>query len=142
MAWSAKNLEENRHRPALAAMQKALALQETARARLMLARFYATSVVSEFKDRDKARENARRAYELDPENYHSLLEIVELLAAAGDFDEAQRMRERAEELASKRGSSRRRQREQQRLKSLRQEIEEKRAQRAAAKEAEPSPTGV
>jgi hypothetical protein len=84
-----------RYARALSLLDKALQIQDTAGTRLRLARILATSPVVSQRDPTLAAAHAARAYQLAPDDYSVLTDLIEIYQALGDAPNANLMVERA-----------------------------------------------
>jgi len=116
--WADKQLELQRYGPALSSLQRALAMEDTAGTRRRIARIHATSPVPAYHDPDQARLHARRAFELAPDNYQGLLELIEIYLAIGEHDDAARTRDAALAIVATWKSKEQREKEERRLRDL------------------------
>lgn len=84
-----------RYARALSLLDKALQIQDTAGTRLRLARILATSPVVSQRDPTLAAAHAALAYQLAPDDYAGLIDLIEIYLALDDAANAALMAERA-----------------------------------------------
>ena len=104
--------------PALSSLQRALAIQDTAGTRRRIARIHATSPVAEYRDPEQARLHAPRAFELAPDSYEALLELIEIYLAIGAHDDAAQARDAALAIVATWKNREQREKESERLRAL------------------------
>lgn len=126
--WADKQLKLERYAVALSTLQRALSIQDSASTRLRIARILATSPVITVRDPEEARENASRAYELDPKNYASLVELIDIFSMAEDYVNARKMHDHANAIAQERFKGNIKNQELDKLKAARKRIDDRLAE--------------
>lgn len=88
----AKNEHEaKRYKRELHLLRQSLEIQDTARVRRRIASLLATVPVAELRNSGEALENARRAFELAPDEYECLVELVEIYDQLDELQRAEEM---------------------------------------------------
>jgi len=126
--WADKQLELERYAGALNALERALTIRDTASTRLRIARILASSPVVALRDREEARQNAHRAYELDSQNHASLVELMEIFLVVEDYASAKKMCDDAIAIIERRLKGKLKEQEMGKLKAAKKRIEDRLAE--------------
>jgi len=122
--WADKQLERERYGRALNILEKSSNIRDTASTRRRIARIFATSPVAEYRDSHKARENARRAFGLAPDDHAGISELIDIYMEIEDYEDANQMCKVALNIISNWQDSEQRNKETKRLKGVQKQINE------------------
>jgi len=114
-------LEAQRYSRSLRLLQQSLKIQDTAGARRQIASLLATAPVAELRNSGEALANAARAFELAPDDYEGVFELVEVLYQLDALDRANQMYKVADRILESWPTEKKREKaaEKQRLSELR-----------------------
>jgi tetratricopeptide (TPR) repeat protein len=121
--WADRQLEREYYGRALNILGESLRIRDTAGTRRRIARIHAISRVPEYRNSDTAREHARRAFELAPDDHAGILELVEIYRGIEDYEDASAMCEAALKIVSGWQDAAQKNKETKRLRDVQNQIE-------------------